>query len=272
MSLRGPRSAAVLAVWVLLSAGLPARADINLVVQPIIDRQATIKAFTPLARYIASLIGTPVALRTAYDFAEYFLRMKQGTHYDLILDSAFYTDYRIRTMRYTPLVKIPGKLSNSLVARSDAGYMDAEDLVGKRIACQIPPSPQGLVLARMFPNSLRQPVIIAARNSDDALRLLSEGRADAAMIPTPLVGRAMANGMEISVLEVSEQTPHLTLSAGPQIDETTRAAITAGLLNAQNTPAGQAMLKSIGFPGFERTHPDLYKGLSAFLEEGWVIP
>ncbi len=257
------------ALWV---AGLTVAqaAELNFVVQPIIDREATRRAYQPLADYIARATGKEVALLTAYDFADFWFTMKQGKRYNLILDSAFYTAYRIKRQGWIPLAKVPGLVSYSLVSLPNLAYFEAAELVGKRIASLIPPSPGGLVLSRMFPTATRQPVVIPVKDSRSALELLYAGKVQAAMVPTPLVARAMAQERDLIVVATSEQFPHITLSAAPSVDAGTRARIRKALLSATETPAGQEMLKKIGFAGFEKTDPSLYQGYDRYLEEGWL--
>jgi len=245
-------------------------ADINFVVQPIIDREATAKAYQPLADYLAKASGKSVQLLTAYDFADFWLTMKQGKRYNLILDSAFYTDYRIKNMGYVPLVKVPGLVSYSLVSLAAKGFFDSQDLIGHKVASLIPPSPGGLVLSRMYPVATRQPVIIPAKDSEHAIEDLRKGSVDAAMVPTPVAAREMEAGAELSVISTSEQFPHITLSAGPDIDADTRQKIAQALLNAPNTPEGQAMLEKIGFASFEVAEPKIFDGYAKYLEEGWL--
>jgi ABC-type phosphate/phosphonate transport system substrate-binding protein len=259
----------IVGLLLVLAAG-PARADLTLAIQPIMSPKQTAIAFKPLADFIASATGQKVKLETFYDFAEYWLLVRGGTKHDLVLDSAFYTDYRIKRMDYAPLAKVEGTVSNSLIALADSGFFDAGELVGRRIACQIPPSPQGLVLARMFPNSIRQPVIVATTDSNVALKKLLDGKADAAMVPTPIVGRAMGQGADLSVLSTTDGFPHITLSASPEVPDSMRALIRNALVGAKDTPTGQALLKQLGFPSFEAATPGLYDGLSKYLEEGWL--
>jgi phosphonate transport system substrate-binding protein len=253
----------------MMAAATARGADINFTVQPIIDRAATQKAYQPLADYIAKTSGKSVEFKTSYDYADYWLAMKVGKAYNLILDGPFYTDWRIKNQGYIPLVKVPGVVSYSLVCLSSAGILETSELVGKRIASLIPPAPGGLVMARMFPIATRQPYIIPVRSSERALELLLSGKADAAMVPTPLVAQAMSQGKEISTVATSDQTPHIALSAAPSIDAATRDKIKQALLNADKTPAGQAMLKHIGFDGFEATTAEVYNGYAKYLEQDW---
>lgn len=245
-------------------------ADIKFAVQPILDAEATRKAYQPLADYIAQAAGKKVELVATFDYAEFWLRMKRGNEFNLILDGPFYTDYRIRQQGHVPLVKVPGLVSYSLVTRSSDAVLDTSELIGKKIATIIPPAPGGLVMQKMFTHPSRQPYIVPVKSSEQALEMLLKGQVTAAMIPTPLAAQAMSQGREISTVVTSPQTPHITLTAGPDIDAATRDKIAKALLDAGKTPKGQEMLKKVGFPeGFEATSPELYRGYSDYLKQQW---
>ncbi len=256
--------------FVLLSARPVAAADIRFAVQPILDVEATRKAYQPLADYIAAATGKSVELVTTYDYAEYWQRMKRGKEFNLILDAPFYTDYRIKEQGHVPLVKVPGVVSYSLVTKSGEAILDASELIGKKIATIIPPAPGGLLMQKWFPHPSRQPYIMPAKSSEQALDMLLKGQVMAAMIPTPLAAQAMGQGKEIATVVTSPQTPHITLTAGPDIDATTRGKIVKALLDANKNPKGQEMLKKIGFTdGFEPTSPEIYRGYSDYLKQQW---
>jgi len=245
-------------------------ADINFGIQPILDQKKAREVFQPLADYLARATGKSVDLKTSYDFADYWLKLKQGNAYNLVLDGPFYTDYLIKDHKFVPLVKVPGVVSHSLVAAPTAAFFGPEDLVGKRVATLIPPAPAGLLLARMFPQPTRQPFIVPTKSSEEALAMVLAGKAEAAMVPTPLVAAAMAQGKELMTVTVSSQIPHITLSVGPGIDAATREKIRAALLAANQTSSGQAMLQAAGFrEGFEPTQAELYVGYSEYLTQHW---
>lgn len=246
-----------------------AHGELRLVVQPIIDREAIVKAFQPLADYLSEAAGQRVVLKTAYDYADFWLLMKEGKHYDLIFDGPFYTDYRIKHQNHVPLAKVPGLVSYSLVAKSSTGIFEPSELIGRRIASLTPPAPGGLVMFKMFPNPLRQPYIYPVRSSEEAMKALLADKVHAAMVPTPLAAQAMSQGHEIATIVTSEQTPHMTITAGSTVDAATRAKLTQALLNAAKTPKGMEMLKKIGFEGFEPTQAKLYDGYSRYLEQDW---
>ncbi len=265
------RAAFLLVTGLALSPVTPATAaDIRFAVQPILDVEATRNAYQPLADYIATATGKSVELVTTYDYAEYWQRMKRGKEFNLILDAPFYTDYRIKEQGHVPLVKVPGVVSYSLVTKSGEAILDPSELIGKKIATIIPPAPGGLLMQKWFPHPSRQPYIMPAKSSEQALDMLLKGQAMAAMIPTPLAAQAMSQGKEIATVATSPQTPHITLTAGPDIDEATRGKIVKALLDANKNPKGQEMLKKIGFAeGFEPTSADVYRGYSDYLKQQW---
>lgn len=245
-------------------------ADIRFAVQPILDVEATRNAYQPLAEYLAQATGKSVELITTYDYAEYWQRMKRGKEFNLILDAPFYTDYRIKEQGHVPLVKIPGLVSYSLVTRSGEAILDPSELIGKKIATIIPPAPGGLLMQKWFPHPSRQPYLMPAKSSEQALDMVLRGQAMAAMIPTPLAAQAMGQGKDIATVITSPQTPHIALTAGPDIDEATRDKIVRALLDATKNPNGQAMLKKIGFPeGFEPATAEVYQGYSDYLKQQW---
>lgn len=268
--LQGALSLFVLVAAAVLLPRAGHAADIRFAVQPILDAEATRKAYQPLADYIAQATGKSVELIATFDYAEFWLRMKRGNEFNLILDGPFYTDYRIKQQGHIPLVKVPGLVSYSLVTKSGEAILDASELIGKKIATIIPPAPGGLVMQKMFTHPSRQPYLVPAKSSEQALEMLVKGQVMAAMIPTPLAAQAMGQGKEIATVVTSPQTPHITLTAGPDIDAATREKITKALLDASKDPKGQEMLKKVGFPeGFETTKPEIYRGYSDYLKQQW---
>lgn len=263
-------SALLLATACLLFVARATAADIRFAVQPILDVEATRKAYQPLADYLAQATGKSVELVTTYDYAEYWQRMKRGKEFNLVLDGPFYTDYRIKEQGHVPLVKVPGVVSYSLVTKSGEAILDPAELIGKKIATIIPPAPGGLLMQKWFPHPSRQPYIMPAKSSEQALDMVLKGQAVAAMIPTPLAAQAMGQGKEIATVITSPQTPHIAFTAGPDVDAATRDKIVRALLDAAKNPKGQEMLKKIGFPdGFEPTSADIYKGYSDYLQQQW---
>lgn len=245
-------------------------ADIRFAVQPIMNPEATRAAYQPLADYLSKMTGKTIELVTSNDYLDYWVRMKSGREFNLVLDAPFYTDYRIQKQGHAPLVKVPGSISNSLVSLSSSGILDVSELVGKEVAIITPPSPTSLILQRLFPNASRQPLIVAVKSSEQAIEMVLNGKAQAALVPTPLAAQAMESGKDLYTIVTTDPIPHIAFTAGPEIDTDTRQKLTKALLEATQTPEGQEILKAIGFAdGFEPASAELYLGYSKHLYEQW---
>jgi len=253
---------AALALFAAAGAGAlapaPSRAEsYTFVVQPILPPAQTRKAFQPLADYLSQATGQEIRLVTAVNFLAYWARMKRG-EYDLVLDAAHFTDWRVKNMGYVVLAKIPDTVSYSLVTDESTLVLEPSELVGKRLATIGSPSLGAVRLAQMFPNPLRQPVAIEVDNSRQAIEAVLKGRAVAAIVPSPLVG-----AFPLNVVTTTEPVPHIAFSASPEVPPG------EALVTAERTPAGQAMLKAINFPRFEPADAQLYDGYARLLEGVW---
>jgi len=244
----------------------PARAadEIVLAVQPILSEDATREAFQPLADFITQVTGRKCVLQTRPNFLSYWSDTYKGS-YSLVFDAAHFTDYRIKKLGFQVLAKIPDGVSFSLVANSSSAIIDPSELIGKTVATLGPPSIGAARLAEFYPNPTRQPIVVEVESSEKGFEMLQKGEVVAAMLPTPLVAQEMSSGATIDVVAQTKQIPHIAVSASPQLDETTRNKIRNALLNADKTPAGQAMLKAINFPRFVAATPDIYAGQSEIL-------
>ena len=242
---------------------------LTLAIQPILSEEKTIKAFTPLARYLSRVTGKRVVIKTAPNFLSYWTIISRSPKYDLILDAAHFTDYRIKKMGYSVLCKIPDGVSYSIITHDNNLLLDHSELVGKTVASLGSPSIGAARLDSLFPNPSRQPIIIEIQSVRQGIKMLLEGKVFAAIIPTPIVGQQMNDGAPISVVETTELVPHIALSVAPSVDAATRDKIRQSLVNAHKTVRGKAMLKGIGFAKFDPANPKIYAGQSDLLKIYW---
>lgn len=249
----------------LLASPLARPAEYTLVVQPVLPKDDLIRAYTPLAQYLSRQTGEQIRLVTAPNFVSYWERCKQPGTYDLVLDAAHLTAFRMERMGYEPLAKLPDVVSFSLVTGPDTLIFDADELVGKKLATLGSPSLGAVSLGQLFPNPMRQPVLVEVDDSTVAVQKVLSGEVVAAMIPTPLV---QANP-GLNTVTTTEQVPHMALSAGPDVPPAVKARIRQALVEAGGSPDGQAMLRQVNLPGFEPASPQQYQGYSELLEGVW---
>ena len=255
------------ALFVLLfsmSTALQA-ATYTFVVQPIYSPAKTKEAFSPLTDYLSKTTGHTFKLVTAVNFLSYWQNMKKPGKYDFILDAAHLTDYRVKHMNYKVLAKRADAVSYTLVTHENSAIIEPEELIGKSLATIGSPSLGMLRLEEMFPNPLRQPVIIEVDNSLDSIKKVLDGKAQAAIVPTPMVGGFPT----LLTITTTEQVPHTAISASPTVPADVRNAVQQALINADKTEAGKKMLAAINFPSFEKTTASTYDGYASLLEGVW---
>lgn len=240
-------------------------ATLDFAIQPILGEEETRQSFKPLADFIAKVTGDEVKIHTARDFPEYWVNQKKDNPYEIMMDNAFFTDYRNEKENWISIAKVPGLVSYTLIVSADNSVFDTNELVGKTVASLMPPAPSGIFLGQMFRNPLRQPSIVPTNSAEESLQLLLDGKVIAAIVPTPLVNKALQEGKDLVVVKTSVQIPHVAISVSPKVPEATRDKLRTALLEADKNDEGKAMLKKMGFTNFEPADPSGYAGLMQYL-------
>lgn len=243
--------------------------EVVLAIQPVLSEAQTRASFGPLATYLSQVSGKRVTIATRPNFLAYWDTLRKGAGYDLVLDAAHFTDYRVQKLGFTVLAKVPDSVSYSLVMRDDDPAFDPAELVGRRVATLGTPSIGAARLNAMFPNPVRQPIAVEVASAEEGMELLLAKKVEAAILPTPIVSQRMAQGGGIAVVTTTDAIPHIALSAAPSIDAATQERIRRGLLDATKTPAGKEMLKQIGFERFDPATAAVYKGQATTLKQYW---
>jgi ABC-type phosphate/phosphonate transport system substrate-binding protein len=251
-------------LFALLSPALLAD-TYNLYVQPLSSSEETIRTFTPLADYLSSKTGHNIQIKTASNFFAYWQNMRNQQGFDLVLDAAHFTDYRVKQFGYQVLAKVADTVSFSLVTRQDLLLLSADELMGASVATAASPSLGGVRLAQLFPNPVRQPQVVQADNFRAALEQLHNKKIDAAMVPTPIV----SGDDSVNTLLTTEPVPHMALSASPKMAATVREAIKQALLSAKDDPEGVKMLGAINTQYFETASNATYQGYEKLLSDVW---
>jgi ABC-type phosphate/phosphonate transport system substrate-binding protein len=241
--------------------------ELVLAVQPILSEAETKTAFTPLADYLSRAAGRAVRLRVFPNFFAYWSETLAGNDkHDLAMDAAHIADYRVRKHQFHVVAKQPDTVSYSLIVQEGAPFMDAADLVGKKVATLGIPSMETMRMDALFPNPARQPVLVASTHSGESVDMVRGGKAAGAMVPTRIVSREMGGKGGISVVATTDAVPAPAVSVNPRMPADLREKIRSGLLDAKNSEAGRQMLQKIGFMEFEPASGDTYKGYADLLK------
>lgn len=260
---------AVACALCLAPAAHAAEAELVFGIQPVLSEAQTRTAFQPLADYLAKTAGRRVTIRTRPNFMAYWDDVRKGGIFDLILDAAHFTDYRVKKQGYHVLAKIPDSVSYSLIVSDRNPVIDPTELIARRVATLGIPSIGAVRLNALYPNPARQPTVVEVDSVEQAIQWLTEGKVHAAILPTPVVSQQMAQGGGISVVLTTDPIPHIALSAAPSMDAATRERLRQALLAAHKSDEGRRMLGAIGFERFDPATPTLYDGQSKILKDYW---
>ena len=239
--------------------------EYTLAIQPILSKQKTISFYQPLAAFLSRVTGHKITIHASYNFVSYWEELRTNQKYDLALDAAHFTNYRVKNLKYTVLAKITDTVSYSLIANEDATYFDADELIGQRIASLASPSIGGVRLLSMFPNTSRQPVFVGTNNFQETLKKLKDNSVAAALVPTPLI----SGDNSVNTIMVTDPIPHMALSASQRVDKKTKDKIRAALIKANATDEGKALFATLNLAGFEKANNLVYDGYDSLLKDVW---
>lgn len=260
---------ALLALCLTLGIAHAEVSELVLGVAPLLDETETRTQFQPLCDYLANASHLPCRITTRPNFLSYWETMRRGKEYNLILDEAHFTDYRVQKMSYVVLAKIPNTVTYSLIVPRAAKLDDPARLVGRRIATLGIPSMGAALLNGLFTRPSKQPIPVEVDNAAEGFALLRDAKVAAAILPTPLVREEIVRGAPFRVLLSTVPLPHMGFSAAPDISPELRQVLRQALLNANKTDAGRAMLATLGIERFDPANATVYAGQGRILKEYW---
>ena len=236
-----------------------------LAVQPILSKAKTLSIYQPLASYLSQATGHEIKIYASNNFVAHWEELRRNQAYDLALDAAHFTSYRVKNLKYSVLAKITDTVSFSLICNEDNTFFDAEELIAKRITTPASPSLGGVRLLNMYPNISRQPVFISTNNFQDSLQMLKAKKVIAAMVPTPII----SGDSSVNTIMVTDPIPHMAIAASDRVDNKTKEKIRSALINASSTQEGKELLTKLNFAGFEKASNNTYAGYESLLKDVW---
>ena len=261
-----PFAAALVAL--VAARALPAEVQpLVLLVQPVPEETPAPDAYRALADFIETATASPCTLEMPPNFPAYWEAVRRN-HYSLALDAPHFTDYRVQKFGFRTVAKTANTTSYSLVVRNADRLRDPGLLVGKRIASLGLLSVGTLRLNVLYPNAVRQPVLVDVPSTEEGVRRVRDENVDAAFLPTAAVSRFIPDG-DIAVVLTTEPIPNLGLSASPRLAGNVVAQIRAAILKAHTSERGRAMLRALGIERFEAARPEDFANQSYVLRGYW---
>jgi ABC-type phosphate/phosphonate transport system substrate-binding protein len=238
--------------------------EYSFVVQPIYKPDKIKAIYQPFVEYLKKETGATFNVIAEKSFLTYWIKMKKGK-YDLIMDAAHFTDYRITHMDYQVLVKMPDTVTFSLITNSKEFIFDEKELVGKKLITFPPPSLGSTRLVKMFPNPLRQPRITSTNSAIQAIKAVQRGEYFAALVPTPMLNQFK----NVNTVSTTQPVPHMAISASGSIDKELQSKIRVALLKASGSEQGRKMLNGLNITSFKTTTAKAYRGYEKLLAGVW---
>lgn len=243
--------------------GLQPAAALNLVVEPLYPPERSRQVHKPLIDYLREATGLDIQLVTPENFHRYWTQVRARDDFDLVYDAPHMTDFLIQRRDYAPLAKAANPTRFTLVAGYSLDEPTLDAVLGRSIVTMSAPSMGYMLLMRMFPNPLRQPNITSAAQSwEDAVQIVFDEEADAAMLPSWMAERYP----QLVPIRTTENFPGKTVSASPNVSAEDREAVRQALLNAAESDYMPDISFELNVDAFEPADPEDFRGNISLLD------
>jgi len=252
---------AALVLWSVMSVSAQA-AVLKLAIPPFLPKAELEKSFNPLVQKLSEMSGVSIKLEVFPNYLAFWQETRTGSPFDIALDSAPLTDFRVQRQHWHVIAKLSGTVTQSLVTGPNELVLDPSELINKKIAVQSSPSVSALTLYQLFPNPVQQPQLVFVDSNRAAAEAVKMGKAAAAVIPTPIaVGYPSLN-----VVTTSAPLPFLAVSVSPNVSPGVAKSLQSALIRLSETPQGEALLKQSQLRAFTKASDSDYAGQEKLLE------
>lgn len=205
--------------------------------------------YEPVAAYLSEVLGEKVRFHYEPIRTQYYLDMRAGK-YDFTFDGPHLSAWRIANAGHEPLVRIPGKLNFTIIARSESDELKTPEDARFKTICSLP-SPHMTAVVILTHYSVVSTPRLQAVNS--GLRgiysaLVDEKICEAAIIPSTFFSNRLSQSERgrIKILGTTQNYPNQTLTAGPKIDASMRDTLKQALTSTEGQKVTAKLLNRFG--------------------------
>ncbi len=237
-------------------------ATLKFAIPPFLPKAELEKSFGPLIQKLSEMTGTSIELEVFPNYLAFWQETRTGSPFDIALDSAPTTDFRVERQHWHVIAKLSGTVTQSLVTGPNDAVLDPSELINKKIAVQPSPSVSALTLYQLFPNPVQQPQLVFVDSNRAAADAVKSGKVAAALIPTPIA----AGYPSLNMVTTTAPLPFLAVSVSPNVPPEVVKSLQAALVGLGETPEGKTLLKQSQLRAFTLATDSEYAGSEKLLE------
>ena len=257
-----------LSLPVFAAPGATPAASYRFGVFPYMAHRQTIEFFGPVAANMEAALKHPVTLESVPSFPD-FTRALKAQSYDIALIQPFDYPEVVEKQGYIPLAQISVPLVSQFYVRDDSRYRKIEDLRGTTIA--MPPAEAAttrMALCALYDHQLIPGRDVEVRNftsHDSCIQQVWAGSASACGTARPRVD-VFEQRMQARLRAIYDTPPlpHIMFVAHPRVPAAHRAQLQQLITGWNQSDAGRALLKNLGYPGFLLPKPAEYVKMRNF--------
>ncbi|NOX44064.1 MAG: phosphate/phosphite/phosphonate ABC transporter substrate-binding protein [Gammaproteobacteria bacterium] len=186
-----------------------AQADLILAAPPRESLEAGNKLYGPLAKHLTELLGEKVTYAHPDNWLHYQRELRNDV-YDVVFDGPHFVSWRIKHLKHSVLVKLPGTLEFYIIAKKANNRINKlKDLIGKKICGVSPPNLGTMTVIEQFRNPVRQPDILPVREGGfgQVAKVFSSGACDAAVLRSNFYNKKLTDEARASTKKLFSSTP-----------------------------------------------------------------
>ena len=267
---RRTRSCSRLHVWTLtlllaVPVGLVAEPLVLLVQPPVWAQQSLHFDAQPFAQRLSVTLGRQVRVRYSEDVLSHWRAVRSGRGFDLVIDEAHFTAYRISHHGFTALAQARSEVRYAVVVRPRTLITAPSDLSAHRVAAPAPPSLAALRLLNLFADKVHAPVLVTIVRQEDALLALSAGEVSAAVLPME-VAEAL-NDVQIAL--ETDATPGRAFSVSRAISSAQRRELLDLFRQLSAHARGRRILSGLALSRLDPVPSGVYEDAEQLLKGTW---
>lgn len=210
------------------------------------------KLYGPVADFISQTLGKKVE----YQHTKYWLRYQSNIKkhkYDFVMDGPHLGSWRIKNIRHTPLIKLPGSLQFYMLARADDKMIKTpKDLVYKKVCVIPPPNLTAMTLLRELNDPVREPFIVGIKGGMKKLvNSLVKGKCRGTVVRKGFYDNKLGDELKskVKIIHTSKKLPNQVITVSDRISKDEKIRLVEALLSEKGKAALAPLIKRFGGKG-----------------------